>query len=125
MSLETSYNDATKSIGETVRSSEKFFARQEPESFFGEIESTPVGKRLEKLEKLIKAGALYEAYDYCNANMKWHTDRSSNYHDHHDQITECFYRIALGVRNSWDEPDKGWLNKALNQVQEGKTRFLN
>jgi len=96
--------------------------RLDPLMLEKEIQSTPLSKRLDKIEQLINEKQLYKAYDYAGANLKWHTEHSSK-GDLPDQLCDNFWKIGMGIRNSWDEPNKDWLARSLAMIGETRTRF--
>lgn len=95
--------------------------RFDPESLEAIVRSTPLHKRLDNVKKLIKEDKLFEAYDHAEANLKWHNDKSDQYSDEHYLIGQQFYKIAMCIRNSWE--DKVWLDKAFQHINETKGKF--
>lgn len=93
----------------------------DPASLEAIVRSTPLHKRLDSIEKFIKEDKLFEAYDHAEANLKWHNDKSDKYSDEQYLIGQQFYKIAMCIRNSWE--DKVWLDKAFHHINETKGKF--
>lgn len=99
--------------------------RLEPQALEQYIQKTTLSERLDKIESSIKKGKLFEAYDHAGANLKWHQERSGSYGDQDDQLAQQFWKIGMSIRNSWDEPNNGWLSKAHEQIALTRQQFGN
>ncbi|HEY9730787.1 MAG TPA: hypothetical protein V6C89_02675 [Drouetiella sp.] len=87
------------------------------------IQKASLSERLRVIESAINKDSLYEAYDHAGANLTWHSERSGAYGDKHDLLSQQFTKIAMGIRNSWDEPRKGWLDQAREHIKSTREQF--